>query len=174
MKKKEIKWKRLNFHRILKNNSVKILFITSISLFILFDLTAKKLIYYFNNGKEYIIKNPIYHHDLKKNFVQENYFQFKRYRIITNSLGFRDSKIHNIEKNSSKRRLVFIGDSFTEGVGLNYEDTFVGIIDAYLSKYSISVLNAGVSSYSPKIYYRKIKNLIENRRYKVFRSYSLH
>jgi lysophospholipase L1-like esterase len=159
---KKIKWKRLNFHRKLKNNSVKILFITSISLFILFDLTAKKLIYYFNNGKEYIIKNPIYHHDLKKNFVQENYFQFKRYRIITNSLGFRDSKIHNIEKNSSKRRLVFIGDSFTEGVGLNYEDTFVGIIDAYLSKYSISVLNAGVSSYSPKIYYRKIKNLIEN------------
>ena len=153
---------RENFRRILKNNSIKILFITSISLFVLFDITVKNLINYYNNGNKYIIENPIYHHDLKKNFVQENYFQFKKYKIITNSLGFKDSEIRNIEKNSSKRRIIFIGDSFTEGVGLNYENTFVGIIDKYLSKYSILVLNAGVSSYSPKIYYRKIKYLIEN------------
>ena len=153
---------RDDFRKILKNNSIKILFITSISFFILFDVTAKNLINYFNNGTDYTIKNPIYHHDLKKNFNQENYFQFKKYRIITNSLGFKDSKIRNIEQNSSKRRVIFIGDSFTEGVGLDYENTFVGIIDKYLSKYSISVLNAGVSSYSPKIYYRKIKYLIED------------
>jgi lysophospholipase L1-like esterase len=153
---------RENFRRILKNNSIKILFITSISLFILLDVTAGKLNYYYNNGDKYLIKNLIYHHDLKKNFIQDNYYQFKKYKIITNSLGFKDSKIRNIEKNSSKRRIIFIGDSFTEGVGLNYENTFVGIIDKYLSKYSILVLNAGVSSYSPKIYYRKIKYLIEN------------
>jgi len=151
-----------NFRRTLKNNSIKILFITSISFFILLDVTAKNLINYYNNGKEYVIKNTIYHHDLKKNFIEDNYFQFKKYKIITNSLGFKDSKIRNIEKNSPKRRIIFIGDSFTEGVGLNYENTFVGIIDKYLSKYSILVLNAGVSSYSPKIYYRKIKYLIEN------------
>jgi hypothetical protein len=91
---------------LIKNNSIKILFITSISLFVLFDITAKNLINYYNNSQKYIIKNPIYHHDLKKNFVQENYFQFKKYKIITNSLGFKDSEIRNIEKNSSKRRII--------------------------------------------------------------------
>ena len=161
-REKEKERGRENFRRILNNNSIKILFITSISFFILLDVTAKKIINYYNNGNDYIIKNLIYHHDLKKNFIEDNYFQFKKYKIITNSLGFKDSKIRNIEKNSSKRRIIFIGDSFTEGVGLNYENTFVGIIDKYLSKYSILVLNAGVSSYSPKIYYRKIKYLIEN------------
>ena len=94
MKEKE----RENLRRILKNNSIKILFITSILFFIVLDVIAKNLINYYNNGKEYVIKNTIYHHDLKKNFIQENYFQFKKYKIITNSLGFKDSKIRNIEK----------------------------------------------------------------------------
>ena len=93
--------KRRKFHKILKKNSKKILFIISISFFILFDVTAKKLINYYNNSADYLIKNPIYHHDLRKNFNQENYFQFKKYTIITNSLGFKDSKIRNIKKNSS-------------------------------------------------------------------------
>ena len=166
MRETERERKRKNFRRILKSNSIKILFITSISFLILLDVMSKNLINYYNNGKKYIIENPIYHHDLKKKFIQENYYQFKKYKIITNSLGFKDSKIHNVEKNSSKRRIIFIGDSFTEGVGLDYENTFVGIIDKYLSQYSILVLNAGVSSYSPKIYYRKIKYLIENENIK--------
>lgn len=165
-RERERERKRKTFRRILKNNSIKILFITSILFFIVLDLLAKNLINYYNSGIEYAIKNPIYHHDLKKNFIQDNYFQFKKYKIITNSLGFKDSKIRNIEKNSSERRIIFIGDSFTEGVGLDYENTFVGIIDKYLSKYSILVLNAGVGSYSPKMYYRKIKYLIENENIK--------
>jgi len=151
-----------NFRRILKSNSKKILFLTSILFFVLFDIILKKFFDYYNIGAEYTIRHPIYHHDLKKNFTQENYFQFKKYKIITNSLGFKDSKIRNIEKNSSERRIMFIGDSFTEGVGLDYENTFVGIIDKYLYKNKISVLNAGVQGYSPKIYYRKIKYLIED------------
>jgi len=153
---------RQNFQRKLKDNSKKILFITSILFFILLDIIAKQFIDYYNGGKEYTIKHLIYHHDLKKNFTQENYFQFKKYKIITNSLGFKDAKIRDIKKNSSERRIIFIGDSFTEGVGLDYENTFVGIIDKYLSKNKISVLNAGVQLYSPKIYYRKIKYLIED------------
>jgi hypothetical protein len=54
-----------------------------------------------------------------------------------------------------------MGDSFTEGIGLNYEETFVGIIADALSGYSIEVLNAAAVSYSPIIYWRKIKHLIE-------------
>lgn len=56
-----------------------------------------------------------------------------------------------------------MGDSFTEGIFLNYEDTFVGIIDNYFKNKdpSVEVLNAGVSSYSPTIYYHKIKYFLE-------------
>ena len=48
------------------------------------------------------------------------------------------------------------------GIGLSYEDTFVGLIDSRLSKNNIEVLNAGRVSYSPIIYWRKIKFLIED------------
>ena len=54
-----------------------------------------------------------------------------------------------------------MGDSFTEGIRLNYEDTFVGLIEKELNKKNIEVLNGGRESYSPIIYWRKIKYLIE-------------
>ena len=56
-----------------------------------------------------------------------------------------------------------MGDSFTEGIFLNYEETFVGIIDNYFRSEnpSIEVLNAGLSSYSPIIYYHKIKYFLK-------------
>ena len=45
---------------------------------------------------------------------------------------------------------------------MQYEDTFVGLIDSALINKQIEVLNAGRSSYSPIIYWRKIKYLIED------------
>ena len=33
---------------------------------------------------------------------------------------------------SDKYRILFIGDSYTEGVGVEYKDTFVGLIDSAL------------------------------------------
>ena len=61
--------------------------------------------------------------------------------------------------------IAFIGDSFTEGVSLEYKNTFVGQISNYLSNYKIA--NLGVVSYSP-IYFQncntssiKAINLIE-------------
>ena len=53
---------------------------------------------------------------------------------------------------------IFIGDSFTEGVGLNYNDTFVGIFEKNLSNKDIG--NLAMSDYSPRNYYHKIKEYI--------------
>ena len=39
--------------------------------------------------------------------------------------------------------ILFIGDSFTEGVGLDYNDTFVGIFENNLK---LNIGNLGVSS----------------------------
>jgi len=82
--------------------------------------------------------------------------------MYTDSLGFKDSGVKQIPLTTKKRRILFIGDSFVEGVGLPYEDTFTGIIQKELGDDKYDILNAAVTSYSPKIYYLKIKYLIEN------------
>lgn len=106
--------------------------------------------------------HPVYSHGFKKNsFVIEEWRGIK-IPIYTNSLGFKDRTSREISLTSDKKRIVFIGDSFTEGVSYEYGDTFVGIIDAALAKRGIEVLNAGCMSYSPFIYWEKINYLIED------------
>ena len=64
-------------------------------------------------------------------------------------------------KNQIKKKnynLALIGDSFIEGVGLNYENTIGGIIE---SKTNLNIANLGVRSYSPVNYYKKIITLFE-------------
>lgn len=111
--------------------------------------------------KSFRTNSSIYHHDLAKNRSVSHYEDGMPVSIFINSLGFRDSHVRDVALISDKYRILFIGDSFTEGVGVNYEDTFVGIIDSELSKNGVEVLNAAVSSYCPVIYWRKLKYLIE-------------
>ena len=64
-------------------------------------------------------------------------------------------------KKSNKKKnynLALLGDSFVEGVGLNYENTIGGIIE---SKTNLNIANLGVRSYSPVNYYKKIITLFE-------------
>ncbi|MDY6824966.1 MAG: hypothetical protein SWH68_14400 [Thermodesulfobacteriota bacterium] len=115
-----------------------------------------------NAAFTYRIDSPVYHHDLaKKQIVKTATWGNRRYRLCTNSLGFRDASPRTVPLSTNKYRIVFMGDSFTEGIGLPYEKTFPGIVDQRLRKYNVSVLNAGVVSYSPIIYWRKTKYLLE-------------
>ncbi len=81
------------------------------------------------------------------------------YRI--NSLGLRDASARQVALLGDRRRLLFIGDSFTEGIGIAYEKTFVGLVARALEPKGMEVLNAGCASYSPIIYYRKIRWLLD-------------
>ena len=108
-----------------------------------------------------LVRNSYYHHELKRNFKGRLSGRYCAYGIYTNSFAFKDKSRRKIETANSKYRILFIGDSFTEGVNLPYEKTFVGIIDQGLDKNNFEVLNAGVSSFSPKLYYLKIKHLLE-------------
>jgi len=112
------------------------------------------------------IRHPVYHHTFKPNKKIKRTHSKKSfgkdYIFYSNSLGFKDSRIRDISLETDDYRILFIGDSFTEGLGLSYEETFVGIIDSTLKNKNISILNAGKVSYSPIIYWRKIKYLIEN------------
>ena len=121
-----------------------------------------------NEAKKTIrINHPIYHHTFKKNSFNKETGPAGDYTIYTNSLGFKDKSSRTIPASSPNERIVFIGDSFTEGVALNYKDTFVGIIDSVLSERGIEVLNAARASYSPIIYWKKIKYLIEDEGLKI-------
>lgn len=137
--------------------------------FILTKLIFKDYHYFKINEKRapkqqfYRVKNEFYHHGFLPNInVLEENIGFGTYRFVTNSLGFKDSETREVVLKKDKHRILFIGDSFTEGVLLDYEDTFVGIIDNNLKKFDIEVLNAGVGSYYPSIYYNKILYLINN------------
>jgi hypothetical protein len=46
--------------------------------------------------------------------------------VITNSLGFKDAMPRNVPLHSKRKRVLFLGDSFTEGLGTSYNETFVG------------------------------------------------
>jgi lysophospholipase L1-like esterase len=109
------------------------------------------------------IRSEVYHHGLRPlASLDAEEWGPGVYPYRTNSLGFRDKQTRSVPLTSEKHRLLFMGDSFTEGVGVPYEKTFVGILDAALAKEGLEVLNAAVSLYSPTIYYRKTRTLLED------------
>ncbi len=89
------------------------------------------------------------------------------YPMHTNSLGMVDSAACRIAKESNKHRILILGDSHSEGVGVPYEKTFAGRLADELKPHGIEVLNASVVSYSQKIEYLKAKYLIETKGLKV-------
>jgi lysophospholipase L1-like esterase len=111
----------------------------------------------------YRVRSAAYHHDLATNVAAIGIWGRRRYPIWTNSLGFRDREIRDVPLRSGRPRVLLLGDSFTEGVGVRYEDTFAGVVAEEFERREIEVLNAAVVSYSPSIYYRKTKHLLEDR-----------
>jgi len=108
------------------------------------------------NEIKFRVKNDFFSHTLRNNYNGISYFGSKKNKICTDMHGFKNScsdynQITNFD-------YWFIGDSVTEGVGLEYDDTFVGIFD---KKTTFNVANLGVSSYSPIIYFHKIKFFLE-------------
>jgi len=170
MEHKELKNKTKN---IFERNQKKTIILFTFFIFVLLDFSVLPIYNFFSNRnnqnevsleKTYRIPSNIYHHDLLKNAnIKNASWGNRKYQIFTNNFGFKcglDNEV--ISLNSSKNRILFIGDSFTEGIGIEFRNTFVGIISQTLAKNNIEVLNAAVSSYSPIIYWRKIKYLIEN------------
>jgi lysophospholipase L1-like esterase len=114
--------------------------------------------------RRYRIDHPVYHHDLASNVNLTGFWGGIAYPLKTNSLGFRDRAVRDVPRESRTPRLLLIGDSFTEGLGVAFPDTYAGLLRRALAGRGIEVMNAGVMSYSPSIYYRKLKYLLEDER----------
>jgi hypothetical protein len=104
-----------------------------------------------------------YHHGLVANFDGYDLWGEAHYRFRTNSLGLRDGQVREVPLVPTTRRILLIGDSFTEGTGLAFEDTVAGLLQAAGMRQTdkVEFLDAGVLSYSPTLYYRKVKHLLE-------------
>src|SRR5512139_1669060 len=61
------------------------------------------------------VEHPLYHHDLRPNFSGLQRYGTETAPYYTNNLGFRDAAVRNIPAVANRYRLVFLGDSFTEG-----------------------------------------------------------
>lgn len=139
-------------------------FVYCVVLFLAFDLLFSSLTSGEENERSVRIANPIYDHGFAANFDGHGIWGDLRYPLTTNNLGFKDATVRDVPLKSDSRRILLIGDSFTEAIGLNFEDSFAGQLYRAGQQRSerIEFLNAGVASYSPIIYFKKIKSLLEH------------
>ena len=133
-------------------------------LFLVFDFGYSSLTMGEEQARLARVANPAYDHGFAPNFDGYDVWGEVRYRLATNSLGFKDSSARNVPMKTSARRVLLIGDSFAEGIGMSFEDLFAGLLDqaGQQRRDKIEFLNAGVASYSPSIYYKKIKYLLDS------------
>ncbi|HVM97746.1 MAG TPA: hypothetical protein VMT89_15230 [Candidatus Acidoferrales bacterium] len=106
--------------------------------------------------------DPDYHHGLTPKHAATDTWGKVEYSVATNSLGFKDATTRDVPLEWNGPRLMFIGDSFTEGLGYPYEQTWAGLVDKALSTQGVAVLNGGVASYCPKTAYYKTKALLDS------------
>ena len=141
---------------------MKVFKIILIPLFILIlDVIFTKSYQFYKSIKlsdsNYMIPNSIYHHELKKNYKGKGR---QNEIIITNDYGFIQLEKQSKINLKDKKNVVLIGDSFTQGAGIDYEDTFAGILTREF-KDKKNLINLSAVSYSPSIYYYKTKYFIE-------------
>jgi lysophospholipase L1-like esterase len=110
----------------------------------------------------YRSRHPIYHHGLRPNAsVDGIQWGTVTYDVRTDSLGFKNAEVREVPLRSDSKRVVLMGDSFTEGIGVNYEDTFAGMLNRRFAAEGFEFLNAGVATYSPIVFLRKFEHLID-------------
>jgi hypothetical protein len=102
-----------------------------------------------------------YHHGLLPNQEGMAAWGALFYPVSTNSMGMIDSSVYRVAGRSERHRILILGDSHSEGVGVPFENTFAGRLADTLSGMGMEVLNASAVSYSQKIEFLKAKYLIE-------------
>jgi hypothetical protein len=88
------------------------------------------------------------------------YFYGHPILLRRNILEFKSRDHDETTITTDNYRILFMGDSFTEGVGVEYDQTFFGEIANEYADFNIDALKAGVVGYSPNAYYRKTKHLL--------------
>lgn len=131
-------------------------------IFILLDLLAGFVLIK-DNFQSFRTQHHYFHHGLLPNTESMAAWGTLVYPFYTNSLGFVDSANYDVPLISENERLVILGDSHSEGVGVPYLKTFAGRLATQLKEDGVDVLNASCISYSQKIEYLKARYIIEEQ-----------
>mgnify|MGYP001495735644 CR=1 FL=1 len=152
----------LNYKKILYIIIISFFFILSfliIDLFIskftnLFHIRKNCYNYYEINQNE---KN-YYSYDLSKNcFAFEHKGATPSYNVYTDENGYRIGKI---KKETKNKKILFLGDSFTYGFGVNYEDSVPGQFSKKLHN-EYEIINLALTGYSPSMNLFKLKEYFD-------------
>ena len=149
---------------IFKYKNINYIIITiflCIFTFLLIDLFISKFTNLFHIRKNcynyYKINhnnNNYYSYDLSKNcFAFEHKGKTPSYNVYTNDQGYRIGKIKNEKKN---KKILFLGDSFTYGFGVDYEYSIPGQFSKKLNS-DYEVINLALTGYSPSMNLFKLK-----------------
>ena len=128
--------------------------------FVALDLTAGWR-FITRNARDFRRPHWFTHHDLRPNKVSMATFSGRQYPFITNSLAMRDRRPRQVALQSDRHRVLILGDSFVEGQGVPFEQSFVGLLESKLDPENYELLNAAVVSYSPRLYYLKTRYLLD-------------
>ena len=146
-----------------KKLKLKLVLILMIVLFfVLIDLLLGHFLIP-HSYNDFRIKDTRIHHALKPGVSTLASWGPIVYSFKTNNLGFRDLSIRDVPLQSDKKRILILGDSHSEGVGIDYSDTYAGKLQKLGEASGVEVLNASAVSYSPKIHYLKGKYLLNQK-----------
>ncbi len=126
------------------------------------DITLGSLLSskFLNSSFEFMSLHPYYNHGFERNKTGVLHFGPLHPQYYTNSLGLKDRRQREVAIASDKRRILFLGDSYIEGVGYTYDSTFCGYLSALLDSERYEILNGGVRAYSPKLACLRLEYLL--------------
>ncbi len=131
-----------------------------ISSFLLLDFLFGN--YFFNSHFKidvYEQNNKFLYNFKKKQKIKNYNYGNLNYELCTNNLGAIDS-CNSKSIKTKKIDYLFLGDSFVEGLGIDFDNTFFGLLKKKHSDKKF--LNLGVSGYSSSIYYKKLEYFYQN------------
>ena len=102
-----------------------------------------------------------WHHDMAPNQDTLRVWGPVVYRWKSDKHGFRTGPCAPGDAEKAWPGIFVIGDSFVEGLGVDYEQSFPGLIACDAARQKKAVWNLGAASYSPIIYWRKVKAAAE-------------
>ena len=99
-----------------------------------------------------------WNHEIRPNVRLSRSWGNVRYAFASDAQGLRTGRCAADDQAAEKDNTVFVvGDSFTEGIGLSYEESYAGLLACAFRERGLVVRNLGTAAYSPVIYWRKIE-----------------
>jgi len=102
------------------------------------------------------VADSLHHHKLEADQILPNGFGTM---ATLNKYGLRGADF-SLEKKPGVARVLFLGDSFTWGSGVEDDENFPALLGKYFKdhRFSLEVLNGGFASYSPLLHYLRFRD----------------